>query len=160
MGGGNKLHKRTLTEGFLRIGCWGVYLGLRRTTQQGSGEDYKTRTFMLCTAHEIFSGDKIKTTETSRECNAYGKMCIQSFGRETWRKRTTWKTGVDGKIILKWIFETWDGGQRTGWICLRTGKKGGFLCMRRWALGFHKMQGIAWLAEDLLASQEDLCCVE
>jgi hypothetical protein len=50
--------------------------------QQRSGEDYKTRTFMLCTAHEIFSGDKIKT-ETSRECNAYGKMCIQGFGRET-----------------------------------------------------------------------------
>jgi hypothetical protein len=27
-------------------------------------------------------------------------------------------------------------------------------------LGFHKMQGISWLAEALLASQEGLCSME
>ena len=25
--------------------------------------------------------------------------------------------------------------------------------------GFHKMRGISWLAEKLLASQEELCCM-
>jgi hypothetical protein len=28
---------------------------------------------------------------------------------ETLRKETTWKTAVDGTIILKWIFEMWAG---------------------------------------------------
>ena len=36
-----------------------------------------------------------------------GEKCIQSFGGETWGQETTWKT--QGKIILKWIFEKWDG---------------------------------------------------
>jgi hypothetical protein len=34
--------------------------------------------------------------------------------------------GVDGSIILKWIFNTWDGAW-TGLIWLRTGTGGGLL---------------------------------
>ena len=34
--------------------------------------------------------------------------------------------GVDGKIILKWIFKKW-GGARTGLIWLRTGTGDGLL---------------------------------
>jgi hypothetical protein len=34
------------------------------------------------------------------------------------------------------------------------------LWMRYWTSGFHKMQGISWLAEKLLAFQEDLCSME
>jgi hypothetical protein len=30
--------------------------------------------------------------------------CIQGFGEETQMKETNW-TGVDGRIILKWIFK-------------------------------------------------------
>jgi hypothetical protein len=33
--------------------------------------------------------------------------------------------GVDGRIILKWIFEKWNGGAWTGFIWLRTGMDGG-----------------------------------
>jgi len=43
-------------------------------------------------------------------CIAYGgeERCIEGFGGETLRKETTWKTpGVDGRIILRWIFRKW-----------------------------------------------------
>jgi hypothetical protein len=37
---------------------------------------------------------------------------------------------------------------------------GGRLCVRWGTFGFHQMWGISWLAEDRLASQEGLCCME
>jgi hypothetical protein len=45
-------------------------------------------------------------------------------------------------------------------ISLRIGTGGGLLWVRWWTFGFHKMRGISWLADNLLASQEGLCCVE
>jgi hypothetical protein len=66
---------------------------------------------------------------------------------------------VNGRIILKWIFEKWDMGW-TGSIWLRTGTGGGLLCMRQRTFGFHRMQGISWVAQELLASQEGLCPME
>jgi len=35
--------------------------------------------------------------------------------------------GVDGKIILRWIFRKWDVGAWTGLIWLRIGTGGGLL---------------------------------
>jgi hypothetical protein len=37
--------------------------------------------------------------------------------------------GVDGKIILKWIFRKWDVGVWTGSRLLRIGTGGGYLCL-------------------------------
>ena len=35
--------------------------------------------------------------------------------------------GVDGRIILRWIFRKWDVGVWTGWSWLRIGTGGGHL---------------------------------
>jgi hypothetical protein len=35
--------------------------------------------------------------------------------------------GVDGRIILRWIFRKWEGVMGTGWIWLRIGTGGGHL---------------------------------
>ena len=48
----------------------------------------------------------------------------------------------------------------TALICSRTGTGGGLLCILWWIFGFHKMLGVSWAAEDLLASQEGLYSVQ
>ena len=65
--------------------------------------------------------------------------------RDRWENNT--KTGLD------------EVGWRalTGLIWLRTGIDGRCLWMWYWTFWFHKMWGILWLAEDMLASQEGLC---
>ena len=52
------------------------------------------------------------------------------------------------------------GGGETGLIWLRIGTGSGILWPQQFTFGFHKMQGISWLAEELLASHEELCSME
>jgi hypothetical protein len=51
-------------------------------------------------------------------------------------------------------------GAWTGSIWLRIWTGGELLWMRLWTFGFHKMRGIFWVAQDVLASQEGLCYME
>ena len=54
-------------------------MGLRGT-RQGSGEDYITRTIMICIPHQYYSGDNVGGT-----CVTYGgqERCMQDIGGET-----------------------------------------------------------------------------
>jgi hypothetical protein len=58
-------------------------------------------------------------------CSAYvgGERHVQGFGGETWGGRSHWEEpGVDGRIILRWIFRKWDVRVWTGsrWLRIRT----------------------------------------
>jgi len=58
----------------------------------GSGEDYITRSFTICTAHRILFGDQTKKNESGGACSTYGRQerCIQGFGIRNLRVKTTW----------------------------------------------------------------------
>jgi hypothetical protein len=47
--------------------------------------------------------------------------------RHLWERDHLENSGIDGRIILRWIFRKWDGGAWTGWIWFRIGTGGGLL---------------------------------
>jgi len=60
------------------------------------------------------------------------ERCIQGFGAGNLRERDHLEDrGVDGRIILKWIFRKRDVGAWTGLIWLRAGTVDGILWMRQ-----------------------------
>ena len=42
-------------------------------------------------------------------------------------KRLFEEPGVDGRILIRWIFRKWEVGAWTGWIWLKIGTGGGHL---------------------------------
>jgi hypothetical protein len=57
---------------------------------------------------------------------------------------------------LKWIFKKWKRGM--DWIDIA--QNGDWSQALVNALPFHKMWGVSWLGEDMLASDEGLCLIE
>ena len=116
---------------------------------------------MICTARQILFR-WLKGTE----CDWLGMWHVW-WGRREMHTGFWWgglregnhleDPGVDGRIILKWIFKNLNGEARVGllWLGLRHVVK--HFWMRWWTFGFHKMRGICWLAEELLASLGVLC---
>ena len=57
-----------------------------------------------------------------------GERLLQDFGGGNLRERDhLGDPGVDGKIILRWIFRKWEGVVGNGWSWLRIGRGGGHL---------------------------------
>ena len=56
------------------------------------------------------------------------QVCLPLFWWGNLRERDLWgDPGVDGRIILRWIFRKWEGVVGTGWSWLRIGTVGGHL---------------------------------
>jgi hypothetical protein len=62
------------------------------------------------------------------ECSAYGGEVYTGFWWRNLRERDNLgDTGVDGRIILRWIFRRRDVGAWIEWIWLRIRTRGGHL---------------------------------
>ena len=93
---------RDVGWGCSRTGRWGRYLDAKGTRLQESGEDYTTRSFMLCTLINITRVIK------SRRMRCAGHVARMEDRRSAYRvtvgELMERDLGVDGTIILKWIF--------------------------------------------------------
>ena len=67
--------------------------------------------------------------------------------------------GIGGREILKWTLKKYDGRVYNGFIWIKIQAPGTALWLQSWTRGFHKMQGVSWLAKKQLASR-GLCCME
>jgi hypothetical protein len=75
------------------------------------------------------SGVKIKKNEMGGACSVYGERrgVYRVLVGNMREGDSLGDPGVDGKIILRWIFRKWDVGVWTGSSWLRTGTGGGHL---------------------------------
>jgi hypothetical protein len=78
-----------------------------------SGEIYMMRSLVICIPYQYYSGDQFEMNERGGTCRIYRRdeRGIQSCEGETRGERDNLEdSGVDGRIILSWIFRKWDVG--------------------------------------------------
>jgi hypothetical protein len=99
----------------LRAGGWA-----KKDEVTGGGEDCLTRSFVTFLT-KYYSGDQVKKNERGGACSTYGgRRGAYRILMGTTESKISWKDlGVDGRIILKWIFKKWDGEAWTGLMWLR-----------------------------------------
>jgi hypothetical protein len=74
------------------------------------------------------SGDQIEKNYMGGVFSTVGGEVYTGFWWGNMRERDHLEgPGVDGKIILRWIFRKWDVGSWAGSSCLRIGTGGGHL---------------------------------
>jgi hypothetical protein len=69
-------------------------------------------------------GDKIKKNEMGGACIAYGREVYTEFWWGNLRERDhLGDPGIESRIIIRWIFRTWDVAVWTGssWLRIGTG---------------------------------------
>ena len=77
----------------------------------------------------IFWGDQLEKNEVGGMQHVWGRVEVYTgrWWRDRGEKNHFGDPGVDGRIILKWIFRRWGVMAWTGSIWLRTGTGGGHL---------------------------------
>jgi hypothetical protein len=81
--------------------------------------------FNHCTAN-CCAGDKIEKNVMGGACSedGGGERHVQDFWWRNLRERDNWEDpGLDGMIIIRWMFRKWDVGVWTGlgWVRVETG---------------------------------------
>ena len=115
-----------------------------------------TYTIVWFVLTQYISGDQIEKNEMGKACSTYGgeERRIQGFGGETWgkeplgRPRPRWEDNI--KMDLQ---EVECGGMDWIEIAQDRDKWRALVNVVR-TFGFHKMQGISWLAENPLLLED------
>jgi hypothetical protein len=97
----------------------------RKPSYKRTGGDCIMISFMICTPHQTayYSGNQLRRRRD-------GHVARRGFLTKFWwgrlRERDYWKElGVEGEILLKLIFQKYNGGTWTRLIWLRIEKSGG-----------------------------------
>ena len=88
--------------------------------------------------NDLYPSPKIVRVIKSRRMRWAGHVAFIGEKRDVYRglvgkfvERDHWRDpGIDGRVILRWIFRKWNVGVWTGSSWLSTGTGGGHLCMR------------------------------
>jgi len=88
--------------------------------------------FIICTPYQILSRLSLKKTDIHKACDTWrtGQVHTWFWWGNLKQRNHLEITGIDGKIILKWILKAEDGRVWCGFIWLKIGTSVRFLLTR------------------------------